>query len=322
MNRKLFLITAVMFFFVNSAHANECINTTSRIDTNILGIQIFYPEEEQSWVLIKELGIKWVRIEFRWDILQPNQDIYNWESSEKIISYANKYNINIMGLINHIPNWAQKNPIKLPKLSADFTSILMDKYAQKKNKTGIKYWEIYNEPNLPGYGWPDLKNSVQNNIRLYKEILIETNKAIRKNHSQVILISAGLSPDGQPPEIFLKALNEKSMQSCFDIIGFHPYGKEGLLEKTIEEIKAYSNTIKDKSKPVWFTEYGTDRNSDRRRLILSTFKEVQSLEALFWFSERDIHIWNNTYGLVTYYYAKKPEFWLFKNELQNLKDKH
>jgi hypothetical protein len=51
------------------------------------------------------------------------------------------------------------------------------------------------------------------------------------------------------------------------------------------------------SKPAWFTEYGTAENSERAALIMGLMRERTSSPITFFFNERDIGTFTDTYGL-------------------------
>lgn len=308
------LVLATILVMQSVVALQACIATTATVQKNIIGLQVFTPEEERSWIIVRDLGVRWVRLDLSWSQIEPQLGEYQWQATDQMIAAAVRSNVQIMALLNHMPDWAIQRA-DLPERFAQFVKMVIDRYDHKNAQGNIKYWEIFNEPNLPGYGWPDDHRDVINNARHYAILLQAANRAIRLDHPDAVLISAGLSPDGQSAESFLRTVYATIGRECFDVLGLHPYGAEGRLEKLQQDAYKFLRLMQDEKKPVWFTEYGTDRNGDRARLLRSTFAEAAQLDALFWFNERDIHRWDDTYGVVTYDYVAKPEYVLFKQLL-------
>jgi aryl-phospho-beta-D-glucosidase BglC (GH1 family) len=309
----LLLISMCILSVAQGAWA-QCIKSSKNLISPVFGLQLFYPSEESSWALVKDLGIKWVRIELRWDNVEPEKGKYVWEAAQNILNHARISGIHVMLLINHPPEWAMQSASP----AGEFESFLHQLFARYPDDLAkINYFEILNEPNNPGYGWNITSLSLERNANLFADFLKSANLAIRSIRSDAVLVSGGLSPDGLDPYSYWTAVFSQGSPDCVDIIGYHPYGAEGRLVKTQNTISHHLESIGVFGKPVWFTEYGTDRNSDRERLIKATFAEKQNLNAIFWFADRDINRWQNRYGLVTYDGEKKPEYPLFKQMLNS-----
>lgn len=279
----------------------------------ITGLQLFYAADERSWQLADWLGVRWVRLELQWRALEPQDGRYDWAEADKILAPAIARKLGILALLNHAPDWVK--PDDLPRAFARFAAAVLDRYGVDMRPDGVRYWEFFNEPNLDGFGWSVNGGDVAANAARYAAVLAAANFAVRPHHPQAVIVSAGLSPDGQNPEQFLRALYAAGAAQCFDILGLHPYGREGKLADTLKSARAFLQEVGDAKKPVWFTEYGTDGDSDRGRLLTSGFGETPNLTALFWFNERDIHRFTDRYGLVDYAYAPKPETALFRQLL-------
>lgn len=300
--------------FLNGQAAGACQPAQSLpAEKSLLGLQLFYAEDQRSWQLADDLGIRWVRLELQWRLLEPAAGHYDWDIADRILEPAIRRKLGILALLNHPPDWVK--PAELPAAFARFASVVLDRYGSDRRADGVRTWEIFNEPNLSGYGWPSEGLDPATNAKLFAAVLAAVNQAIRNRHPQAVLVSGGLSPDGQDPEAFLRALYASGVAQCFDVLGLHPYGREGQLIKTLHNAQVFLATMHDAAKPVWFTEYGTDSNADRARLIDATFAEAPALTALFWFNERDIHRYTDRYGLVDYDYQRKPETALFQQRL-------
>lgn len=307
----------MLAFLLGCGKVLACTSARSVPDEKpIVGLQVFYAADQRSWALVDWLGVRWVRLELLWRLIEPQEGRYDWVAADKILEPALRRNLGILVLLNHAPDWVK--PDQLPQAFARFAATVMDRYGTDVRPGGVRYWEIFNEPNLDGFGWQVVGADIAANAKAYAAVLSAANEAVRVRHPQAVMVSAGLSPDGQSPEQFLRALYVARIAACFDVLGLHPYGREGKLIDTLKNARTLLKALGDKDKPVWFTEYGTDRNADRERLLVSGFAEAPALTALFWFNERDIHRFTDRYGLVDYDYAAKPETALFRQRLTGI----
>jgi len=162
-------------------------------------------------------------------------------------------------------------------------------------------------------GWLVGEVSLKDSAKMFAQFLIVSNRIVRRHLPQVFLVSGGLMQDGHNPSDYMAEALKYDIAPCFDIFGYHPYGHDDQLlaaQKSIEDSLRRSDLS---DKPVWFTEYGTTNNKDRKNRLNSTFKEAKDLNAIFWFLNQDFGVINNTYGLVDFFGKRKPDFFLFKN---------
>jgi len=137
----------------------------------------------------------------------------------------------------------------------------------------IRYWEIWNEPNIEFLNPPKEMTRIQ----LYAEVLKAASEEIRSLDPQAKIIafntaggvSTGLpSPDGYAAQVqyygwrrFIKETTQITGVDCYDAIGLHPYtmpmGPEaGGVAKGLELLKAVTTEQKSDKKQIWYTEVG------------------------------------------------------------------
>ena len=224
------LIVILLSFYSPFVFAEEifCKSTQEKIEKNIFGLADFSMEEPQTIELLEDLGIEWVRLEIRWDYVQPERGKYLWEKTDRIIKNLRKKNINIQVVVDHPPVWA--HPIE--SFNRDLSQF-METLVVRYKPLGVRYWEIFNEPNLPGHGWPFQYADKEFAVHFYSNVLETANKAIRNHDLGAVILNAGLSPEGIDYSFFLEEMYKKIGKDCFDILAFHPYGKiENLSELT------------------------------------------------------------------------------------------
>ncbi len=114
---------------------------------------------------IQDAQITWVRRNgVRWADIEPNPGDRNWTANAALeAELKNAFNrgIKVILVVNRTPDWAQKfagvscGPIATENLQAfgDFMYDLVSRY--KKPPYNIKYWEIWNEPDVDYQEAPD-----------------------------------------------------------------------------------------------------------------------------------------------------------------------
>lgn len=257
----------------------------------VIGLQLFYADDPRSWNWADDLAVSWLRIELRWDWIEPHPGQYDWTYVDTVMTLASAHPQKIMVLFNHPPRWATQDINALPTSAAATLAHLVQRHDQR-----VLAWEIFNEPNLPGFGWPKIGQSVQESAAVYASTLSAAAVAIRELDKKAFIISAGLSPQNDP-ESYARWLVKLTPPACYDAIGLHPYGQQGRFSAVQNNVVALLEQENRPQKPVWFTEYGTDNNRMRHELLQRLGEEARNAPITFFFTERDIGRFTDTYGL-------------------------
>jgi hypothetical protein len=172
-------------------------------------------------------------------MVEKREGQFYWDDIDTDIREAQKNNINIAFIINHPPYWAmQRDADYFLERFELFVEKAVTRYkiggiaSEKYNlwKYGISYWEIFNEPNLPGFGWGSWWDDPWKLAPLYRETLHIANNIIRKYDPQSFIILWGLSAhigDTLSDSMrYLASLYSNPTKDCVDIIAIHPYGYE------------------------------------------------------------------------------------------------
>ena len=137
----------------------------------------------------------------------------------------------------------------------------------------VRYWQIWNEPNIEFLNPPQGMSRVQ----LYAEILKAASEEIRKLDPKAKIIAfnpAGGSMTGKPsPDVyvpqfqyygwrrFIKETVQLTGADCFDAVGLHPYSmplgpEKGGIAKALNLMNEVAAELKFDNKEVWYTEVG------------------------------------------------------------------
>jgi len=138
----------------------------------------------------------------------------------------------------------------------------------------IRYWEIWNEPNIEFLNPGD---SGLSRSEFYAKLLVAASDEIRKADPSAWIIAfntaggtpyegRGLRPDGQYDRLkyigwrkFIRDVNDLVGSDIYDAIGTHPYTQprppDGRVPKGVEMIRELAKE-QEFDKPIWFTEVG------------------------------------------------------------------
>ncbi len=192
-----------------------------------------------------------------WASMNPARGVYNFDSFDQLLSYAQTHNSELLVLLNGTPAWASSNPtIKCAEAAGtcappsnlqywdDFLSALA---VHAKGKSGIK-WSIWNEAQDPHY-WT---GSVQGMVTMAQHAWA----ILKAADSKAQIISPTITGFPEPGPQWLASYFAAGGGKYADIIGFHGYSTA-----TAEDVLSTVSAVKDamrvaglSSMPLWNTE--------------------------------------------------------------------
>ncbi|MFH2020987.1 MAG: glycosyl hydrolase [archaeon] len=278
---------------------------------------------------LREIGVGWVRLEFDW---------YNpkFEKFDLFILGLEKAKIQILGsTIGFVPG-NLKYLLYPPKKYSPFNDLpVYLEFLEKccKRYPNIRYWEIYNEPNLKRF-WinkPDPKE--------YLVMLRKGSKIIRKYGGKVVCGGIAFNDEMHMPFVrrhFLKDLIRLGADDYVDFFNIHPYSltcymsfakKESFMKQIRREI---DSVISRFGKDVWITEWGISdlwnfgvSSEDIGLIYLYALKYAASKGIkLFIWNFNDFIIKGNfppegSFGLIDANNKEKDSFRILANALKN-----
>lgn len=297
------------------SYTDSCVATTRKSNefpSHVIGISMNVPPiDETYYSLSKEIGATWMRTQFNWRDIEQADGSYNWTQSDQLVRDLHANNFRVLANVTLIPT----NLKTWEDIDVHFRKF-MQAFVKRYSSQGVSYYEIFNEPNLPGWGWLDRKTKPDGYIGEYAILLAVANQEIRKIDPTAVVVSGGISSDdvaGMPYPTFITTMLSFGAKQCFDVFAFHPYGHEGKFGKTSAELHTLLGDDTKSITPIWFNEYGTDKDEKLVYSVNAMHDEVGVVDAWFWFTLRDLrpdHRWG--YGLTDYTYNKKEAFDVFK----------
>lgn len=211
--------------------------------SELMGVQI-NPDvslEDYDFMLwlAGRLGVKWIKLQFAWDILEPQRGVF----SDRMYAYrmfvqrANQQGFKVMISVVSAPDWArasleEEGPPRDPNDLANFITRLMAEV--RTDLYGNSYFnaiEVWNEPNLRRE-WNGATISGAEYMRLF-DAAYRAIRAGEGGHS-VVVVTAGLAPTGINDGVtavddreFLRQMYAAGLANpAYEnvAIGIHPYG--------------------------------------------------------------------------------------------------
>jgi hypothetical protein len=298
--------------YVPIAHAGVC-----PFGVNVFLEQEVEPEKrERTLRMIKEAGIRWIRQEFPWEDIEihskgdfvdrrhePHRSA--WEKYDNIVELAEKYGINIIARLSNPPAWSREAGDELGERAppddfddfGDFVYAVVSRY-----KGRIKYYEIWNEPNIyPEWGEYPVDPEA------YTELLRVAYKRAKEADPDCVIISGALAPTIElgPRDmndfIFLQRMYDAGAKDSFDILAVQDYGLwSGPYDRRMRpRVINFSRPVYirdimvkngDEAKPIWIMEmnwnalpsdhpappiYGRVTEEQQARYAVEAYKRIQ-----------------------------------------------
>ncbi|GAB4325619.1 MAG: hypothetical protein Kow0059_21740 [Candidatus Sumerlaeia bacterium] len=206
------------------------------------------PRMDRNLKAIAGLGARMVRTDFWWSAIEPEPGRLEWDLPDRIINQIHFNGLEPLPILTGNAAWSPGRSPDSPDALEDFGRFVRAVVARYKNR--VKYWEIWNEPNINPY-WvptPDPRRYAALLQAAYTEA-----KAADPDCVIVGICSAGADLD------FIEGVYRAGGGAWMDAVSFHHYGPrddEATLERELLEIRAVMNRFGDASKPLFITESG------------------------------------------------------------------
>jgi polysaccharide biosynthesis protein PslG len=213
---------------------------------------------------VKAAGIAWIRIDVNWSIIEASKGKPNYTDVDRVVNYATSAGLSIYASIGSTPAWAngKKGSTYPAANAADWKNFISRTIARYKNQ--IKYWGVWNEPNLKDFFALGKDIFVQ-------QVLLPAVQAIRAADPSAFIVGPDLSHKTAPGSewyFWMKYILDNA-GGYFDIISHHLYEDLGvyfmyeLLEEGDKFIPAVKTIVAESgqgNKPFWITETGWNTN--------------------------------------------------------------
>ena len=276
---------------------------------------------------MKAMGVTSIRLDAGWAWVEPTAGSYDWSALDQVISSINQVGFSIDLIIDQCPSWAgvssADGSVWAQPASAATYATYAAAVAARYGSKGVKYFEIWNEPNINNFWVPTPDPAA------YTADLQAAYSAIKQVDPSATVISGGLSPATTTattidPRTFLEDMYSDGAEGSFDGLGDHPYSYPLLpddeeswsgwsqMSQTSPSLRSIMAANGDSSKKIWITEFGaptTGSNSvgeDGQAAALT--QAIAQAQSFSWLGSFYIYTWadlasepeiDNGFGLLT-----------------------
>lgn len=218
---------------------------------------------DKEMALMRHLGVKILRLEYPWPLIETSRGVYNFARADYIMSEANKYGLALQPVLVFTPAWANSGGPTYQPPAADFQAFAQ---ALATRYPAIHYFEMWNEPNYGfnggGYWWPGSESDY------VKDVLCPGAAGVRAAGTGAkVLLGGPSSPDtGWFNNIYVYGGG-----NCFDIGAFHDYGSP------TNDVGILANVLAahgQSAKPIWVGEFGQQEAGTSDPLQTTLLKTV------------------------------------------------
>ncbi|MHB1004879.1 MAG: hypothetical protein ACYC3S_04460 [Chloroflexota bacterium] len=269
-------------FPAQSQAQTEAPRVTPHLDVNPYGSNFFLHLEVENWKIDKTLqmasqaGIGWVKQQFPWESIEKSagrfwDDRYNvstWDKFDFIVATAEKYGMQVIARLDRPPDWArdpESSAMSPPKDYAAYGRFVYE--VAKRYKGHIRYYQIWNEPNLKEeWGGKPV------DPKAYVALLKVAYQEIKRADPDAFVLSAPLAQTLERNQAhlsdvdFLEGMYKNGAQGYFDVLFANAYGfslppddppDPGVLNfSRVLLLRQIMEKNGDAAKPVWFNEFG------------------------------------------------------------------
>ncbi len=190
------------------------------LSTAFVGPEFRSPEKQQAFEHARAAGATVVRLGVWWsevapgggrppagfDPRDPADPLYRWNATDDEIRTAVGSGLRPIVDVIDAPAWAQSGrkqrpsdgPVRpSPAALADFAAALAERYSgQYADLPRVRYWQVWNEPNLSIYLMPQSEGEKEVSPDWYRAMVNAMAKAIHDVRHDNVVIAGGLAPFG------------------------------------------------------------------------------------------------------------------------------
>ena len=179
-----------------------------------LGVNIHFTDPQPGEMkMLSEAGFRWVRMDFVWEVTEPEKDKYDFAPYDRLMSAAEPFGIHALFILdyrNHLYDGGAP-----PRTENTRQAFARWAVAAAKHFAGRGIiWETYNEPNVAQF-WPPRPN-----VNDYVALALAVGRAFREGVPGEKLIgpaTSGIDFD------FLEACFKGGLLEYWSAVSVHPY---------------------------------------------------------------------------------------------------
>jgi hypothetical protein len=286
-----------------------------------VGLNVHVPPNEILEDIAFGLGVHWIRVDFDWFRMEPQQGRFAWEETDRVIEGSRERGLEVLATLAYTPAWASSNPgnhgTNDPPASIElwrsFVRASVSRYRER-----VRFWQFWNEPNLSEF-W-------NGSMLQYRVSILEEGARTAKSVAPSSrVVAPGLANVGAWRDWFQEAIRAKGF---IDVVNHHSYastGRASIVElRTDRPFQTSLRTLMRENgvddRPFWLTETGRrTADGDQPRYyqeVLATLRAETWVSRLFFF-----HYWdgpgqgNGGFGIVNEDFSYKPAYFVLQTAM-------
>jgi polysaccharide biosynthesis protein PslG len=267
-----------------------------------VGLQGWSQPTEAQLYGLQRSKVSSYRMQVNWAYVQPSRDgDYNWARYDGMFEAAGKRGITILPVLLGSPSWVddrqQDPPITTTERAEfkQFASAAAARYGPKSSfwterglvgtSVGAKYWQVWNEPNLPNY-WNSKPNAAQ-----YVTLVKDAHAAVQAGSAKgATTILAGLpysNAGTYPPDYLTNMFRaDPYVYKYFSAAAVHPYAKTPsyAMDYGVRPFRSKLNSLlrgKNVYRDLWVTEIGWATGPADGRFQVHPHRQARNLEEFY-----------------------------------------
>jgi hypothetical protein len=181
---------------------------------------------EDVFAAQRQMGVKWSRVSFVWNEIEPVNDHFQWDKYDEIVRLAGKYHVQLVPTLmweDPIPAWAGTPQIRrgegldnkrnLPPRDLDDWRDYV-RHVVTRYRGSVRWWIPWNEPNLAKYLGPERDPAK------YVELLRACAETIREADPEAKICGMDVALVDLP---YCEECFELGALAHCDAVGCHPY---------------------------------------------------------------------------------------------------
>jgi hypothetical protein len=210
-------------------------------------------------------GIAWIRVDFNWFMMQPARGVYDWSTTDAVVSEAHARGLNVYATLAYTPEWANGGQgLNAPPLNSDdWYNFVYETVSRYRHH--VRHWGMWNEPNFTAF-W-------SGSVEQYLQMILEVGARAVRDVQGGLVLGPELGMQGDWRGWFYRILSEKPRD--LDIVTIHSYEETGihvLIEMlTPRSIMVLTGTD---AKELWLTETGWDTSGVSEEAQATYYEQV------------------------------------------------
>lgn len=236
----------------------------------------YWPELGAGAVRLWDNGVAWRQLE-------PSRGRYEWEKLDQLVTAAMRRGLDILMCLGQAPPWATggiskstygENYNAIPPSNPEDWVRYVGRVAERY-RGRISAYEVWNEPNLPGFYAGDIAYLVQ---------LVRTARTeIKRIDPSARIVSPSVTTTGGDRDgpRYLKKMVHEGLMKYVDVVGVHLYVDPKEPVEVLSRMMEYRAALTARpALPIWNTEVTRHHFYERGRVVASPDAQLRGVRAV------------------------------------------